>query len=82
MPKFTFQNMTKARVSLAIEPWALEEFVAPDAVVEFDYDQPARIEFALFDAGPFVSIMSNRIVISAEDREIKLPPGDMKFDDL
>jgi hypothetical protein len=42
MPKFLVQNFTDQTVELGIEPWADVEVLAPEASVEFDYDEPAE----------------------------------------
>ena len=74
--KFTFTNLQKQTVTLAIEPWAMAEEVAPDAKVIFEVaDQPPPdIEFALVDGHPYICVVSSfvRFRAEGEDREFTL----------
>jgi hypothetical protein len=76
MPKFLVVNLTERTVRLGIEPWAGLQVLAPKARVEFDYDEPAEIVFALDgDGGASVLIMSDRVRVSGNGEEkIFRPP--------
>lgn len=75
MAKFLVQNLTKKSVSLGIEPWADVEVLAPNAKAEFDYDEPADVEFALLsDGSASVSVVSNRVRVSANGGEKNFKP--------
>ena len=78
MPKFLVENLTDKSVKLGIEPWADLEILAPNGRVEFEYQEPAEISFALTeDGGASVSLWSDRIKVTANGGEkiFKQPPG-------
>jgi hypothetical protein len=78
MPKFLVENLTDKPVKLGIEPWADLEILAPNGRVQFEYQEPAEISFALTeDGGASVSICSDRIEVTANGGEkiFKQPPG-------
>src|SRR5262249_38716585 len=69
--KFTFTNLQKETVSLAIEPWAMAEEVPPDGQVIFEVaDQPPpEIDFALVDGHPSLSVISSVVRFRAEGQD-------------
>ena len=69
MPKFLVENLTKQTISLGVEPWAGQVVLAPDGKVEFEYEDPAEVEFALLDDGPSVTVVSDRVKWSANGEE-------------
>jgi hypothetical protein len=69
MPKFLVENLTDKAAKLAIEPWADLEILKPRGRAEFEYEEPAEIEFSLTSGGACISIWSDRIRVSANGGE-------------
>jgi hypothetical protein len=74
MPKFLVQNLSDRPVRLAIEPWADLEVMAPNGRVEFEYNEPAEIAFALSNDGAIVDIFSDHIKVTANGGEKTFMP--------
>jgi hypothetical protein len=68
MPKFYVQNASSKTVKVVIEPWADIVELAPEALAEFDYVEPARVGFVLTDDDPEVNVMGDRLELSADGR--------------
>jgi hypothetical protein len=68
--KFLVENLTYKPVVLAIEPWADMEVLAPNEKVHFEYDEPGELQVAAMSDGSIsVAIISDRVRVSAKDRE-------------
>ncbi len=79
MPGFVVANLSKATVSVGIEPWAQAKELAPDARIEFCYDDPGEISFCYVKDGQIdVGVMSEHVRWSANGRdyEFRSPESD------
>ena len=70
MPKFSVLNLADKKLELAIEPWADLLILAPNECANFEYDEPAEVQFCLMaGGGGLVSVMGDRLKYSANGRE-------------
>ena len=72
--------MTDATVEIGIEPWADSVILRPDEKVEFHYEEPADVGFALLERGAGIDLVSEniKVVVRGEER-ILVADGKVKI---
>jgi hypothetical protein len=70
MPKFLVRNHSGKDLSLGIEPCAEVEVLRPNARAEFEYEEPAHLEFVVMEDGKAnVTIVGGTVVVTANGHQ-------------
>ena len=81
MARFLVENSGKKQLTVAIEPWASVEVLAPGGIAYFEYSSPGEIEFSVRDDGSVVvGVITDHVKVSANGAEKEFGNLSSKFD--